>query len=194
MTHRHLDYPAVTPPGELPSPAIVDILDRGDLAAWRPIARATAADPHGELADRVSHLIDAYPMYGTSRLWRAWIDRHRARGDGVRRSQSLRLAELRRAHGLTQTELAQRLPMSQSDLSKLERRRDVKLSTLRAVADALGYRLRVLFAAGGTDIEIITEPGLAQGEFGAAYERAWAEEEGTGDAWDVAIGDGLSAS
>jgi hypothetical protein len=44
--------------------------------------------------------------------------------------------------------------ISQSDLSKLERRRDARLSTLRAHAKALGGRLRVLFEAGGEQLEV----------------------------------------
>ena len=48
------------------------------------------------------------------------------------------LATLRRKKGLTQAELAKRIGMSQSDLSKFERRGDVRLSTLRAYVAALG--------------------------------------------------------
>ena len=55
------------------------------------------------------------------------------------------LAALRRSHGLTQVELARRMGISQSDLSKLERRRDIRLSTLRFHAAALGGDIRILF-------------------------------------------------
>ena len=51
------------------------------------------------------------------------------------------LATLRRRKGLTQVELATRMGMSQSDLSKFERRTDVRLSTLRAYIAALGSDL-----------------------------------------------------
>ncbi|RLE23162.1 MAG: XRE family transcriptional regulator [Acidobacteria bacterium] len=61
---------------------------------------------------------------------------------------------LRGELGLTQTELARRRGISQSDLSKLERREDVRLSTLRAHAKALGGRLRVLFVSDGREVEI----------------------------------------
>ena len=64
------------------------------------------------------------------------------------------LPALRRERGLTQVELADRLEMSQSDLSKLERRRDVRPSTLRAYAEALGGSLRILFLSGGEPTEI----------------------------------------
>lgn len=151
MTHRHLVYPPGTPAEELPAAAVVDLLERGDLDAWRPIAAAVARDPAGPFASRVMRLLDAYPMYGTSPLWRAWIDRCRV----PRRPRApLGLPALRRRLGLTQVALAARVGMSQSDLSKLERRRDVRLSTLRAYVRALGGRLRILFEGGAEQTEI----------------------------------------
>ena len=97
----------------------------------------------GELAISVMHLIDAYPLYGTSALWRAWIDRCQARAQVGTRAASL--ASLRRQRGLTQAQVAVRLGMSQSDVSKLERRHDLRLSTLQAYARALGGRLQPVF-------------------------------------------------
>lgn len=47
MRHRHLDVPAGTPPDQLGAAAIDDLLDRGDLDDWTPLARAVAADPWG---------------------------------------------------------------------------------------------------------------------------------------------------
>ena len=58
--------------------------------------------------------------------------------------------------GLTQVELAKRIGMSQSDLSKLERRQDVRLSTLRAYAGGLGGCLRIVFHKGHEQTEIRT--------------------------------------
>ncbi len=87
-------------------------------------------------------LLTAYPLYGTSSLWRAWIDRCQARHEGMLRGrEATDLATHRRRKGLTQVELAKRMGMSQSDLSKFERRGDVRLSTLRAYAAALGSDL-----------------------------------------------------
>ncbi len=144
MIHRHLKISNETPVEDLPSAALVDLLDRGDLADWAPLARAIAANPDGPLAERVLQLVDAYPMYGTSPLWRAWIDRRRAAVDGdPERPAPLRLAELRRRCGLTQAELAARMGTTQSDLSKLERRGDVRCSSLRAFVRALGAELRL---------------------------------------------------
>ena len=153
--HRHLRYAADTPVEKRPAAAIIDTLERGDLDAWQPIAAAVARAPHGAFAEKVMRLLDAYPTYGTSPLWRAWIDRCRARAKGsLQPSGPMRLAALRRSLGLTQVELAGRIGMSQSDLSKLERRQDVRLSTLRAYAGGLGGRLRILFQRGREQTEI----------------------------------------
>ena len=149
MNHRHLRYPPGTPVEERPVAALVDALERGDLAAWKPIAAAVARDPHGPFAARIMQIIDAYPVYGASALWRAWIDRRRARAEAASAPPTpIALAKLRQKLGLTQVEVARRMGISQSDLSKLERRRDVRLSTLNAYAEALGGRVRLLFAAG----------------------------------------------
>ena len=155
MIHRHLQVPPDTPVEDLPAAAIVDALERGDLDAWQPIAAAIARNPSGPLAEKVMRLVGAYPMYGTSPLWRSWIDGCRLRAEGARcRTTPIGLSALRRRMGLTQVELADRAGMSQSDLSKLERRRDVRVSTLRTYLKALGGGLRILFEAGGARIEI----------------------------------------
>jgi DNA-binding Xre family transcriptional regulator len=141
--------------------ALADLLERGDLDAWRPIARVIARDPGGDLAARVMRLVDAYPLYGTSPLWRAWIERCRARAESeASGAPAVDLAALRRRRGLTQAQVAKRMRMSQSDLSKLERRPDVRLSTLRLFARALGGRLETQYVSGAQRIEIrAAEPG-----------------------------------
>lgn len=139
MRFRHLDYGADTPVEDLGPAAIDALLERGDLGDWAPLLRAIARDPWGSTPETVLRLCDAHPMYGTSDLWRAWIQRRRneeaASGEG--------LAQARLRAGLTQTEVGERMGISQSDVSKLERRGDTRVSTLRAYARALGGRLRL---------------------------------------------------
>ena len=65
MIHRHCEVPPDLPAEELPLVAIADLLERGDLQDWQPLARAIRRDPWGELAAAVTRLIDAYPRYGT---------------------------------------------------------------------------------------------------------------------------------
>jgi len=143
MIHRHLDYPADSEPDEVPMAAIADLLERGDLDDWRPLAATVARDPFGQVAERVGGVIDSLPMYGTSALWRAYLERRRAAVIGYDLNEPSSLGELRRNLGITQTELASRLRISQSDLSKLERRADWRLSTLRRYVAALGGDLRL---------------------------------------------------
>lgn len=138
MEHRHLDYPAGTPVAALGPAALDDLLDRGDLEAWAPLARAIRADPSGALADTVVRLCESHPMYGTSLLWRTWIERLRG---GAKPSPSLR--DIRRSRGRTQQDVAARMGISQSDVSKLERRADLRLSTLRSYVRATGGRLEI---------------------------------------------------
>jgi transcriptional regulator with XRE-family HTH domain len=51
------------------------------------------------------------------------------------------LNELREARGATQVEVAQQLGIHQANVSRLERRQDVYLSTLREYVEALGGNL-----------------------------------------------------
>lgn len=139
MRFRHLDYPASTAVANLGPAAIDALLERGDLETWLPLLRVIAREPFGPTADTVLRLCDAHPMYGTSALWSAWIERLRS-GSGPKTTT---LAEARMRAALTQAQVAERLGIGQSDVSKLERRGDARLSTLRAYARAIGARLDV---------------------------------------------------
>jgi transcriptional regulator with XRE-family HTH domain len=59
-------------------------------------------------------------------------------------SAAIELTELRRIRQLTQEELAQRLGTGQPSVSRLERRADVRMSTLREVVEAMGGELKVI--------------------------------------------------
>lgn len=141
MRHRHLDYPPETPVAELGPAALEDLLDRGDLDAWRPVLREIKRDPHGPVADRVLGLAAANPLAGTARLLRTWVERQR--GGSAKPAIGPALKELRARRGLTQKQVAQRLGSTQPEVSKLERRDDLRLRTLHAYAAALGGSLEV---------------------------------------------------
>ncbi|MFO7632236.1 MAG: helix-turn-helix transcriptional regulator [Caldilinea sp.] len=64
------------------------------------------------------------------------------------------LRALREAAGLTQEELAQRVAVTQSQLSKLERREDFRLSTLRRYVAALGGQLEIVAIVDGKRIRL----------------------------------------
>jgi DNA-binding XRE family transcriptional regulator len=142
VKHRHIEARTDGAAEALSSAEVVDLLHRGDLSDWRPLLSAIARAPEGELADRVLELVDRFPTYGTSGLLRSWIDRRRVAARSLEaRATAASLRLLRQRMGLTQVQLAERMHMTQSDLSKFERRRDVRLSTLAAYIAALGGRL-----------------------------------------------------
>jgi DNA-binding Xre family transcriptional regulator len=58
--------------------------------------------------------------------------------------EEMRLFELRHAEAVSQVELAGRLEITQSAVSKLEHADDVRVSTLRQYLDGLGARLELV--------------------------------------------------
>lgn len=150
MIHRHLDYEG-TPTVERGAAALDDVLRSGDLADWRPLLRAIAADPHGDLAERVLDLLQHDPPYGTGRLLRTWIARLRDR----RPEAVTSLRDLRRRRFLRQRDVADALGRTQPDVSKLEARADLRMSTLRAYVAATGGRLRLVAAYPDDEVDIV---------------------------------------
>lgn len=78
----------------------------------------------------------------------------------------LPLQELRRARELTQEEMAEALEVNQATISKLERRSDMYVSTLRRFVEAMGGELEITarFREGSvriTQFEEIGENGVA---------------------------------
>jgi len=73
------------------------------------------------------------------------------------------LAELRGAMDLTQEELAARLDISQSNVSRLENRSDMLISTLRQVVEAMGgeLQLQAVFPDGGVTLRQFEEAHVA---------------------------------
>jgi DNA-binding XRE family transcriptional regulator len=69
--------------------------------------------------------------------------------------EAIPLAELRRAMGMTQVELAAKLEVAQGSVSKVEHAADMYLTTLRKYVEALGGELRLTARfGGGREIEI----------------------------------------
>jgi transcriptional regulator with XRE-family HTH domain len=60
------------------------------------------------------------------------------------RAEKKSLAELRRAHQLTQKRMAQALGIGQDSVSRLEQRSDLHISTLRGYVEAMGGRLSLV--------------------------------------------------
>ena len=80
----------------------------------------------------------------------------------------VRLQDLRRARSMSQATLAEAMDVAQSEVSKIERRTDVYVGTIRRYLEAMGGSLRItaVFPEGG-EVEIsqfsdIAEPELAE--------------------------------
>lgn len=75
--------------------------------------------------------------------------------------REMRLDELRRARLKTQQDMAAALRTSQASVSKLERRTDMYLSTLRRYVQAMGGELEIIarFPEGPVRLEQFSEPG-----------------------------------
>ena len=58
--------------------------------------------------------------------------------------EEMTLRDLRKAHALTQARLAQALHISQDGVSRIEKRSDFLLSTLRSYIEAMGGKLRLV--------------------------------------------------
>ena len=59
-------------------------------------------------------------------------------------AEEMTLRQLRKAHGRTQKKLAASLKISQDGVSRLEKRSDLLLSTLRSYVEAMGGKLTLV--------------------------------------------------
>jgi len=64
------------------------------------------------------------------------------------------LRALREAAGLTQEEIAERTQMDQSQISRLERRGDTRLSILKRYVEALGGELNIVATLRGKTVRL----------------------------------------
>jgi transcriptional regulator with XRE-family HTH domain len=73
-------------------------------------------------------------------------DRRREIEEGAQEliAEEMSLRELRRARKLTQTRIARKLKIGQEGVSRLEKRTDLHLSTLRHYVEAVGGKLKLV--------------------------------------------------
>lgn len=88
----------------------------------------------------------------------------RARSDTIYRQlvAELPLAELRRARGLSQKTLAGVLHVDQASISKMERRTDMYISTLRSHIEAMGGELEIVARFPEGTVRIANFKGIEQ--------------------------------
>jgi hypothetical protein len=79
----------------------------------------------------------------------------KAEAAAEREALDMDLRALRLALGKTQAEVAALVDMTQSELSKFERREDHRLSMLRRYVEALGGRFKVIAEIGDTTVTLI---------------------------------------
>jgi DNA-binding transcriptional regulator YiaG len=87
--------------------------------------------------------------------------RARIEAEGRHLSDDLHLSQLRKARGLTQETMAELLGVSQAEVSKMERRTELYVGTLRKFIEAMNGEL-VLAARFADGVEIPIQ--LAEGE------------------------------
>jgi ribosome-binding protein aMBF1 (putative translation factor) len=86
------------------------------------------------------------------------VDSIRAEMAAADRTYAENLAAIRKAADLTQVELAKSMGVAQSEISRIESRPDMLLSTLASYLAAAGDRPRVVVTIAGHDVEIDLTP------------------------------------
>jgi transcriptional regulator with XRE-family HTH domain len=88
----------------------------------------------------------------------------RARSDAKARKmiEEMALGELRQAMGITQERLAKALRINQAGVSKIERRSDIFVSTLRKAIEAMGGELEIRAKFRTCEVKIRQFGGLSR--------------------------------
>ena len=85
-------------------------------------------------------------------------DRAEIKARSAKLLAELPLEQLRSARSLTQTNMAHLLGVNQSAISKIERRTDMYLSTLRSYVEAMGgsLEIRAVFPDGSVRVDVLS--------------------------------------
>ncbi len=74
------------------------------------------------------------------------------------------LRAIRRARGLTQSQISAQLEISQAEVSRMERRNNLQLTTLARFVEAVGGRLRITAVFDNQEVEISVGDLLPAGD------------------------------
>lgn len=101
------------------------------------------------MAKRFSELYNKIPAERRARIEERVREEHR----------KIALSEMRKARSLTQNSIAEQLHIDQGAVSRLEKRTDMYLSTLRSYVEATGGRLevRAVYADETIDLELSSQ-------------------------------------
>ncbi len=69
MRHRH-----ILEGHEQSVEAVEDVLARGSVGDWRALAAVVRAEPAGPAAQALRVVVQHVPMYGTTNLWRWFLE------------------------------------------------------------------------------------------------------------------------
>lgn len=94
--------------------------------------------------------------------------RARIRGLAREMRAEINLRELRRLRKLTQTRLSKKLKIGQEGVSRIEKRTDLYLSTLRSYVEAVGGKLSLIVEF--PDRSAVTLAGFGEGQGNAGKE------------------------
>ena len=87
------------------------------------------------MARNIDEIINARPAARRRRI---------EKGAAALIAEEMTLQELRRARAMTQVKMARRLGVAQKQISELEKRTDMHISTLRRSVEALGGKLSLV--------------------------------------------------
>lgn len=95
-----------------------------------------------------------------SELTNDWPPERKARvaAEVRKMNAEMRLAELRESCNVTQDELAELLETVQGNISKLEQRENIQVSTLKRYVEALGGHLEIIAHFRDQDFTLTTAP------------------------------------
>ena len=112
------------------------------VAEWRPDRGFGVTTPVLGLC-RPDRRSGPDEVYTDTKLAEERIDHLVETGESTVPPEAVRLAELRQSRGLSQAELAERVGVKQANISRIEGRDDLKVSTLARVVEAMGATLSI---------------------------------------------------
>ena len=131
----------IDPPADPRGPWYLDVRQEGSpsvVVEWRPGRgfgiSTPSPDDYGTGPDEV---------HSNASVALARVDEVIRSGRPLDASRPIRLAELRQLRGLSQAELAERAGVRQANISRIESRGDLMVSTLSRLAEAMGASLSI---------------------------------------------------
>lgn len=134
---------AIDPPANEGGSWFLDVRRNGDLppvvVEWRPDRGFGVSTPPGES----DYGVGSDEVFPNEKAALDRVERLILSGGRTEPPKTVRLAELRQSRGLSQGELAERAGVGQANISRIEGRGDIMVSTLARIVAAMGASLSV---------------------------------------------------